>query len=208
MTYMGDEAGHLSLHPPDTMFLSRDQARKLVSDHMSEGDIIKELDFKKKPQATDKNNRRPSASSGAFAFSEPDIGGGASINISSILSNRIASSPKSKASLMKETAIKNQMRKQKEQELAQMENPDPNDIWEIQEQAGCSFFVNRLTGELTLDDPFVTEPVNIVDLAVCKPRIDPEISKPLATGAVVYEEGRDEFVRVMDFLEGKRKGYE
>ena len=40
MTYMGDEVGHLSLNPPDTMFLSREAARKMVGDHNEANDPV------------------------------------------------------------------------------------------------------------------------------------------------------------------------
>ena len=111
---------------------------------------------------------------------------------------------------MKETAQKNAARKVKELELASAENPDPVDVWYIANQAGVTFYMNRLTGEATLENPFDDDARPFDDMQCCKPRLDPDLSVPLATGFVVYEQTKIDtgFDKVMAFLDRDSKVYE
>jgi hypothetical protein len=144
MSYMGDEAGDLSMQPPDTMFLSREQARKMVAtpDMEAVGEISA-LDFGSPPRKGGGERRgssSPTAEGGGEFFK-----GNSALNFL----KAPASSPKARSAAMKENAQKNALRKAREEAL--LKEPDPADVWYVEEQAGTTFFVHRLTGEATLE---------------------------------------------------------
>lgn len=121
-----------------------------------------------------------------------------------LMAGRMATSPKSKAQMMKDNARKNLDRKSKEKK----QTLTLEEQWEKVNQAGCTFYVNRFTGEAQEDNPFDTSAKKFDELKIVEARIKEDVSPPLATGYGCYEELRPEFERVMAFLDGRSKTYE
>ena len=87
--------------------------------------------------------------------------------MAALLATRMATSPTSKKQLLKETAKRNAERRAREQK----ELPKLEDIWEQVEEAGVKFYVNKITGEATEEDPFDERPKKFEDLLICQPRL-------------------------------------
>jgi hypothetical protein len=125
--------------------------------------------------------------------------------VTALLATRMATSPTSKKQLLKETAKRNAERKQREM----LSTPKLEDLWSLVTEAGCTFYVNSMTGEATEENPFDERGTKFEDLIICKPRVDvEEISPPIATGAIAYGDVREDFTKVMEFLDGKSKTWE
>ncbi|GMH48911.1 hypothetical protein TrVE_jg8756 [Triparma verrucosa] len=223
--YMGDEPGQMSSCPPDTLFVSRDQARKLNSAPDLEGhdDLDHILSFhspsaKEKKKALKKKTKKKRGqyhnhrSSGVHfnknsisddSDSDSEVSPTNRSPVMALMAGRMATSPKSKAQMMKDNATKNKERKSKEKKATFT----LEETWEKTHQAGCTFYVNRFTGEATQDDPFDVRPKKFDELKIVEQRIKDDVSPPLATGYGVYEELKPEFDKVMAFLDGKAKTY-
>mmetsp|Transcript_10651 Transcript_10651/g.21176 ORF Transcript_10651/g.21176 Transcript_10651/m.21176 type:complete len:243 (-) Transcript_10651:38-766(-) len=219
--YMGSEAGQVSSLPPDTMFMSREQARKLVSAPDLEGheNLDNVLSFnsptkkKKKMKKRGRGRGRDSRFgvkrvSAHFNASDSDSDSDASPSptnpVGALLAARMATSPKSKSQMLKDNAAKNKARIAREK----AKSPSLDEAWVHVEQAGCKFYVNRFTGEATTEDPFCLSPKKFHELHTAQPRLPPP-GDAIATGCTVYEgELREEFEKVMAFLEGTSKTYE
>ena len=120
----------------------------------------------------------------------------------------MAQSPSAKTQKLKENAIKNRERRNRENRIKKEQSL--RNVWERTTEAGCTFYVNKVNGSAQVASPFETGAVKFCDLEVCNPRAPArdEDGGELATGYGVYEGMKHEFDKVMDFLEGRAESYE
>jgi len=223
----GGDSDEIVIAPPDSMFLSRDQARNKSTPAASTQDFSNVLDFTS-PTKTDNDIQVDSGrSSPSTPASRKIFKNGKTfknfddINVqetqdhsnsgAAILSNFKNSSRNNKSAKLKENAKKNAERKAAELAL-QQELEKKEHCWELVEQAGARFYHNRYTGEARADNPKEDDKaIGFDELEVTKPRIEEGMGhgeREIATGAIVYDQLKPEFDHVMSFLEGKCKTYE
>ncbi|GMH58327.1 hypothetical protein TrRE_jg4620, partial [Triparma retinervis] len=148
--YMGDDPGEVVSTPPDTMFLSRDQARKIhTNPEIEAANLNNVLSFnsptKKKKKKKKKKKSSPKGAKKHAFFVSDDVSDYESDSseeepqknpMAALLAGRMATSPTSKKQLLKETAKRNAERKAAREQLK--DAPALADIWELVSEAGVS----------------------------------------------------------------------